>query len=76
MENQLTFLDNLYNFSLIKYEPTEVLLVHKGNRKPYTFHPLQPDHEFRSNITHPSLCRPILFRNGLIYPKGDSNLLN
>ena len=38
MEQKLTFLDNLYNFSLVKYEPNDILLVHKQTKNPYTFH--------------------------------------
>ena len=74
MENKITFVDNLYNFSLVKYEQNDILLVNKNSKKPYTFHQLGSGKEFHPQISHPYLCRPILFKNGAIYPRGDSNL--
>lgn len=32
MNAKLTFLDHLYNFSLVKYEPKDVILVHKQSK--------------------------------------------
>ena len=38
--SKLMHLENLYAFSLVRYEPTDILLVDKHSRQPYSFHEL------------------------------------
>ena len=35
--SKLMHLDNLYAFSLVRYEPNDILLLDKRSRQPYTF---------------------------------------
>ena len=61
-------------FSIVRFEPNNILLLHKQTKK--TFHYVEPAQEipFNQNITHPLLLRPIVYNNGLLYPRGSSNL--
>lgn len=36
--SKLMHLDNLYSFSLVRYESSDILLLEKRSRKPYSFH--------------------------------------
>jgi hypothetical protein len=37
MNQKVMHLDNLYDFSLVRYEPGSIILVDKNSRKPYEF---------------------------------------
>lgn len=38
MNQKLMHLDNLYDFSLVRYEPDSIILIDKISRKPYEFY--------------------------------------
>lgn len=40
MKRELSYLDNLNNFSLVRYEPKDIILLNKNTRQPYRYHEL------------------------------------
>lgn len=38
MIHRIMHLDNLYDFSLVRFEPDSIVLLNKNTRKPYEFH--------------------------------------
>lgn len=74
MRHKLMHLDNLYDFSLVRYEPNSIILLEKNTRKPFEFFQLANLNNIRPDISHPYLLRPILYKNGVLYPKGSENL--
>ena len=68
--SKLMHLDNLYSFSLVRYESSDILLLEKRSRKPYSFHELPESIQTLPELSHPCLLRPILYKNGAIFPKG------
>lgn len=40
MSAKIMHLDNLYDFSLVRFEPNSIILIDKNSRKPYEFYQL------------------------------------
>lgn len=74
MSQKIMHIDNLYNFSLVRYEPSSIILIDKHSRKPYEFHQLANLNSLHPEIEHPNLLRPILYKNGVLYEKGCESL--
>ena len=72
--SKLMHLDNLYAFSLVRYEPNDILLLDKRSRQPFSFHELPDQIVTLPDLSHPYLLRPILYKNGAIFPKGVETL--
>ena len=67
---KLMHIDNLYSFSLVRYEPNDILLVDKRSRQPYSFQPLSSSSPILPDVAHPYLLRPILYKDGAIFLQG------
>jgi hypothetical protein len=65
---------NAKEFSIVRFEPNNILLLHKQTKK--TFQYVEPAQgvSLEQSITHPLLLKPIVYNNGLLYPRGASNL--
>lgn len=74
MSQKIMHLDNLYDFSLVRYEPSSIVLIEKNSRKPYEFYQLANLANMKPDISHPYLLRPILYKNGVMYQRGCENL--
>ena len=72
--NTVYHVDNLYHFSIIRYEPTGILLLEKHSKKAYTYHPLPQNIIVHPEITHRSLLRPLLHKDGALFLRGASTL--
>lgn len=61
-------------FAIVRFEPSNILLLHKPTKR--TYHYLEPaaDVSLQQHIIHPYLIRPIVYNNGLLYPRGVSTL--
>lgn len=66
--------ENLYNFSLVRFEPDSIILLDKNTRKPYEFYHSVPNHHIHPELSHPSLLRPILYKSGALYARGCETL--
>lgn len=74
MNHRVMHLDNLYDFSLVRFEPESIVLLNKNTRKPFEFHQIAHLEDMHPELSHPCLLRPILYKNGLMYEKGCENL--
>lgn len=63
-------------FQIVKFEVGNILLVHRASKKAFQYFQATPNVEAHHHITHPCLARPIIYNNGLLYPKGISTLEN
>lgn len=72
--SKLIHFDNLNAFSLVRYEPNDILLLDKRSRQPFSFHELPDQIATHPDISHPYLLRPILYKNGAIFAKGAETL--
>jgi hypothetical protein len=61
-------------FAIVRFEPNHILLLHKPTKKTYQYLESAPDTPLNQHIGHPSLMRPIIYNNGLLYPRGVSTL--
>ena len=61
-------------FTIVRFEASNILLLHRPTKKTYQY--LEPVHEtpLLQHISHPALVRPIVYNNGLLYPRGMSTL--
>lgn len=70
----MTYRTNGKEFAIIRFEPNDILLLHKPTKKAYQYLEPTPGAPLMPQITHPSLIRPIFYNNGLLYPRGASTL--
>lgn len=61
-------------FVIIKFEPNNILLLHKPTKQAYQYFEASSSVEQDCCLSHPSLVRPIRYSNGLLYPKQKSSL--
>ena len=61
-------------FAIVRFEPNNILLLHKPTKKTYLYVEPAPEAQLHQHIIHPILFRPIVYNNGLLYPRGVSNL--
>ena len=70
MNQKVMHLQNLYDFSLVRYEPNSIILLDKRSRKAYDFYQLSSINNLKHDVCHPYLLRPVLYKNGAMYPRG------
>lgn len=63
-------IENLYDFSLVRFEQQSIILLDKHSRKPYQYFQLANLSNICPEISHPHLLRPLLYKNGVLYAKG------
>jgi hypothetical protein len=61
-------------FAIVRFQPNDILLLHKPTKKTYQYIEAAPDAALHPSITHPLLLRPVVYNNGLLYPRGLSTL--
>lgn len=70
----MTYRTNGKDFAIIRFEPGNILLLHKPSKKAFQYYEPSQETPLLQHITHPSLIRPIVYNNGLLYPRGLSTL--
>ena len=70
----MTFRNNSKEFAIVRFEPQSILLLHKPTKKTYQYVEPAVDSVLHQHIVHPNLIRPIVYNNGLLYPRGVSTL--
>lgn len=70
----MTYRTNAKEFAIIRFEPNDILLLHKPTKKAYQYVEPVSDTPLLQQITHSALIRPIVYNNGLLYPRGASTL--
>jgi hypothetical protein len=70
----MTYRTNAKEFAIIRFEPNDILLLHKPTKKAYQYVEPAADCPLMQEITHCALIRPIVYNNGLLYPRGASTL--
>ncbi len=68
MNQKVMPLQNLYDFSLVRYEPNCIILLDKRSCKSYDFYQLNSINNLKPDVCHPYLLLPVLYKNGAIYP--------
>lgn len=71
---KIMHVDNLYSFGLVRYEPSDILLLDKRSRLTYTYHELPPVVAVHPDVSHPYLLRPILYKNAAIFLQAQETL--
>lgn len=65
---------NTKEFSIVRFEPGNILLYHKSSKKTFQYVEQATGTPLMPHILHPALIRPIVYNNGLLYPRGLSTL--
>lgn len=60
----------------MRYEPNDIILVHRQSKKAYQFYDQAPPNANRihANVQSPLLMRPTIINKGLIYAKPPQTL--